>query len=108
MIKSLKKNEKCDLVPLPHGKRCIGCKWIYKKKPSISYKEGKNFKSRLVAKGFLQHKRIYYDEIFSPVERHTSVRAVLALVACNDMILEKMDVKTVFLHGNLEEKIYME
>src|ERR1044072_4488089 len=48
-----------------------------------------------------------YDEIFSPVVRHTSIRALLALVACLDMILEQMDVKTTFLHGNLEEQIYM-
>ena len=39
--------------------------------------------------------------------RHTSIRAVLALVAYHDMILEQMDVKTAFLHGNLEEQIYM-
>ena len=40
--------------------------------------------------------------------RHTYIRAVLALIACKDMALEKMDVKTVFLHGNIEEQIYME
>src|ERR1044072_9997982 len=38
----------------------------------------------------------------------TSIRAVLALVASQDMILEQMDVKTVFLHGKIEEQIYME
>jgi hypothetical protein len=44
----------------------------------------------------------------SPVVRHTSIRAVLALEAHYDMALEQMDVKTTFLHGNLEEQIYME
>jgi len=45
---------------------------------------------------------------FSPVVRHTSIRAVLALVATWDLHLEQMDVKTAFLHGDLEEQIYMQ
>src|ERR1044072_580638 len=106
-MESLKKNETWDLVPLPKGKRAISCKWVYKKKPAVSEKEGEKFKARLVAKGYSQHKGVDYDEIFSPVVRHTSIRAVLALVACTYMILEQMDVKTAFLHGNLEEQIYM-
>ena len=40
--------------------------------------------------------------------RHTSIRAVFALVAHYDMALEQMDVNTAFLHGDLEEQIYME
>jgi hypothetical protein len=62
----------------------------------------------LVAKGYSQQKGVDYEEIFSPVVRHTSNRTVLALVAHYDMALEQMDVKTAFLHGDLEEQIYME
>lgn len=105
---SLDKNETWDLVELPEGKRAIGCKWIYKKKEGMSVKEPKKFKSRVVAKGYSQKKGIDYDEIFSPVVRHTSIRAVLGLVAVWDLHLEQMDVKTAFLHGELEEEIYME
>jgi hypothetical protein len=61
----------------------------------------------LVAKGYSQRDRIDYDEVFSPVVRHTSIRAVLALVADQDLELEQLDVKTAFLHGNLEEEIFM-
>uniref|UniRef100_A0A2N9HA88 CCHC-type domain-containing protein n=1 Tax=Fagus sylvatica TaxID=28930 RepID=A0A2N9HA88_FAGSY len=43
-----------------------------------------------------------------PIVRHTSIRAVLALVADQDLELEQLDVKTAFLHGNLEEEIFME
>ena len=49
---------------------------------------------------------IDYDEVFSPAVRHTFIRAVLALVADRDLELEQLDVKT-FLHGNLEEEIFM-
>jgi len=50
---------------------------------------------------------IDYNEIFSHVVKHTSIRMLLAIVAQFDLELEQMDIKTVFLHGELEEKIYM-
>jgi hypothetical protein len=60
------------------------------------------------SKGYSQRHGIDYDEVFSPVVRHTSIRAVLALVVDQDLELEQLDVKTAFLHGNLEEEIFME
>ena len=43
----------------------------------------------------------------SPVVKMTTLRTVLALVAHKDMDLCQMDVKTMFLHGDLHEEIYM-
>ncbi|KAE8686874.1 cytochrome P450 71A9-like [Hibiscus syriacus] len=106
-MESLNHNRTWKLVPLPEGKNPIGCKWVYKKKPAVTEKEGEKFKARFVAKVFSQQKRVDYDEIFSPVVRNTSIRAILALVASWDLHLEQMDVKTAFLHGDLEEQIYM-
>ena len=83
-------------MDLPIGKRAIGCKWVYKKKEAILEKQGEQFKARLVAKCYSQRKGVDYDEIFSPVVRHTSIKVVLAMVAHLDMELEQMDVKTVF------------
>lgn len=37
----------------------------------------------------------------------TTIRLVLGIVAAEDLHLEQLDVKTVFLHGDLEEDIYM-
>ena len=59
-------------------------------------------------RGFDQEKGIDFNEVFSPVVRHTSIRILLALVALYDLELEQLDVKTVFLHGNLEEEIYIQ
>ena len=61
--------------------------------------EVKMYKARLVVKGFAQKEGIDFDEIFSPI---------LSLVAAEDLHLEQLDVKTTFLHGDLEEEIYMQ
>ncbi|GJW66600.1 retrovirus-related pol polyprotein from transposon TNT 1-94 [Tanacetum coccineum] len=59
------------------------------------------------AQGFTQRAGIDYNEVFSLVVRHTSIRVIISLTACADYELEQLDVKTAFLHGNLEETIYM-
>lgn len=64
--------------------------------------------TKLVAKGFTQEEGVNYHEVFSPVVKHTSIRCLLSIVAKLDLELDQMDVKTAFLHGDLEESMYME
>ena len=49
-----------------------------------------------------------FDEIFSPVVKMTSIRTVLSIAASMNLEVEQLDVKTAFLHGDLEEEIYMQ
>lgn len=105
---SLIKNHTWTVVKRPKGQRLIGCKWIYKRKPGIPGVEDPRHKSRLVAKGYSQREGVDYKEIFAPVVKHVSIRILLAIVVEEDLELEQLDVKTAFLHGELEEKIYME
>ena len=58
-------------------------------------------------KGFQQKEGIDFTEFFSPVVKLTTIRLVLSMVAVENLHLEQLDVKTSFLHGNLEEEIYM-
>lgn len=106
-FESLQKNSTWKLVELPAGKKPLKCKWIYKKKECISGVEPARFKAHLVVKGFEQREDIDFNEVFSPVVRHTSIRVMLAIVALFDLELEQLDVKTAFLHGDLDEEIYM-
>ena len=107
-MESLHKNHKRDLVMPPKYNKIVGCKWIYKKKGETSSIEGEKYKARLVAKGYSQVEGVDYNDVFSPVLKHTSIRVLLALVASHDLELEQMDVKIAFLHGDLDEKIYLQ
>jgi hypothetical protein len=102
---SLENNQTWDLVQLPMGKRALQNKWVYKLKEEDGGE--KKYKDRFVVKGFAQKKGIYFDEIFSPVVKMNSIRTILRLVAVEDFHLEKLYEKPVFLHGDLEEEIYM-
>ena len=104
---SLDKNEDWNLVQLPAGRKSIGSKWLFKKKLNVEDKVGK-YKALLVAKGYSQVEVIDFGEIFSPVAKLTSIRFLLSIVVAFDIEVEQMDVKTTFLHGDLEEEIYME
>ncbi|GKA15991.1 retrovirus-related pol polyprotein from transposon TNT 1-94 [Tanacetum coccineum] len=101
---SLRKNKTWELVDPPAGQKLVSCKWLFKLKEGIEGVQKPRYKARLVACGFTQRAGIDYNEVFSPVVRHTSIRVILALTACKDYELEHLDVKMAFLHGNLEEQ----
>ncbi|KAM1278521.1 hypothetical protein TB2_030330 [Malus domestica] len=102
---SLLKNDTYELVELPNGRKALKNKWVFKLKRDDKMTR---YKDRLVVKGFGQKKGVDFDEIFSPVVKMTSIRVILGMTASMDLELEQLDVKTAFLHGNLEDEIYME
>ena len=103
----LHKNFTWELVSLLVGKRILPCKWIYTMKV-IDSASKLRYKARLVTKGFRQQEGIDFEEIFSPIVKMTTLQCFLALATQMDMKLVQMDVKTMFLHGDLQEEIYMQ
>lgn len=95
-------------IQLHKEKMTISCNGCLRENHQKQKKEGENFKAYLVAKGNSKYKGVGYEENFSSVFKHTSICVVLAFVASPYMYLEQMNVKTTFLHGNLDEQIYMD
>ncbi|WVZ04917.1 hypothetical protein V8G54_018263 [Vigna mungo] len=104
-MKSLMSNQTWELVELPVGKKALHNKWVYRVKED--HDGSKRYKARLVVKGFQQKEGVDYTEIFAPVVKLNTIISVLSIVASERLYLEQLDVKTAFLHGDLDEEIYM-
>ncbi|GJS20089.1 putative ribonuclease H-like domain-containing protein [Tanacetum coccineum] len=94
------------LVDLPHGKRAIGTKWVYKNKKDKRGIVIRN-KARLVAQGHTQEEGIDYDEVFALVARIEAIRLFLAYASFKDFMVYQMDVKSAFLYEKIEEEVYV-
>ncbi|GKD06180.1 gypsy type transposase, partial [Tanacetum coccineum] len=89
-VESLHKNETWELVKLPKEKRVISCKWLFKVKDGIPGVESKRYKARYVVRGFDQREGIDFNEVFSHVVHHTSIRVLLSIIALQDLELEQL------------------
>ncbi len=94
-------------MPLPKGRKCISCKWVFKIKHGVCG-EVERYKARLVARGFTQTFGVDYNENFAPVAKFVSICCILTLATIENMEIHQMDVKIAFFNGDLKEEIYME
>jgi histone deacetylase 1/2 len=105
-LEALHKNKTWHLVPPAKGRNVIGCKWVYKiKRKSDGRIE--RYKARLVAKGFKQIYGIDYEDTFSAIVKAAAIRLVLSIAMSRNWCLRQLDVTNAFLHGYLEEDVYM-
>jgi ABC-type uncharacterized transport system substrate-binding protein len=106
-ITSIKENRTWELIELPSGHCAIGLRWVFKQKKDESGAVIK-YKARLVAKGYVQQVGVDFEEVFAPVARMESVHLILALAVDEGWEVHHMDVKTVFLNGELAEEVYVQ
>ena len=105
-IHALEQNGTWTLENLPKGKKAIDSKWVYKIKFKPSG-EVERYKARLVAKGCTQIEGWDYHETFAPVAKLVAVRTLLAIAVKRGWEIQQLDVDNAFLHGDLEEEVYM-
>lgn len=103
---ALQRTHTWDLVPLPHGKQPIGCKWVFKVKHNPDGTVSRH-KARLVTKGFHQQPGFDFTETFSLVIKHVTIRAVLSIALSSGWSIKQLDVNNAFLNGDLHEEVYM-
>jgi histone deacetylase 1/2 len=103
---ALVKYKTWHLVPPRKGINVIDCKWVWK----IKYKadgSSDKYKGQLVAKGFKQRYGIDYEDTFSPVIKMSTIRIILSIAVSKGWSMRQLDVQNAFLHGILDEEVYM-
>nr|GEW61750.1 putative ribonuclease H-like domain-containing protein [Tanacetum cinerariifolium] len=94
------------LVDLPHGKRAIATKWVYRNKNDERGIVLRN-KARLVTQGYTQEEGIDYKEVFVLVVRIEAIRLFLAYASFMGFMVYQIDVKSAFLYGTIKEEVYV-
>ncbi|KAJ7943125.1 Retrovirus-related Pol polyprotein from transposon TNT 1-94 [Quillaja saponaria] len=106
-VKAIEKNDTWELTNLPKDRKAIGVKWVYKAKKNAK-REVEKYKARLVVKCYAQKQGIDYEEVFAHVACLETIQLLISFAAHKHWKIYQLDVKSAFLHGFLEEEVYVE
>lgn len=98
-------NKVWTLVKITDKQKPVKCKWVFQIK--IDANGQKRYKARLVAKGFTQIHGVNYDETFSPVIRHSSLRMLMTIAVNKNLNIDHINVTSAFLNSTLDEEVFM-
>ena len=105
-MQALIKNQTWEVVNLEKGIKPVGCRWVFYSKYN-SDGAIERYKARLIEKGYTQTYGVYYKETFAPVAEMNTVRILISLAVNLNWKLKYYDIKNAFLHGVLDEEVYM-
>ncbi|KAI3686614.1 hypothetical protein L1987_80294 [Smallanthus sonchifolius] len=105
-FRALIDNKTWELVPKQPSMNIVRSMWIFKHKKKA---DGtlERYKARLVCDGRSQQVGVDCGETFSPVVKPATIRTVLSLALSKSWPIHQLDVKNAFLHGNLNETVFM-
>ena len=104
---TLQRNHTWTLVPPLASQNLVGCRWIFRIKKAADGKI-ERYKARLITKGYHQQEGIDFNQTFSSVVKHTTIRLILCLAATLGRQLQQLDVCNAFLQGHLNEDVFMQ
>jgi hypothetical protein len=95
------------LSKVPPGRNVLPVRWVFRIKRDTNG-QVERYKARLVAKGFSQRPGLHFDELYAPMHKHATLRAMLAQAASEDLELRQLDVKTAYLYGDIDRELYIQ
>ena len=105
-ISTLIANGTWELVELPQDAKVVQSGWVFKVKLNPD-NTVERYRSRLVAKGYLQHPGYDYTEVFAPTFQPASLRLITTLATKEEFKMRSVDISSAFTYGELDEVIYM-
>lgn len=95
------------LFPPRQDINLIDSRWVFKLKKKKVGGSIDRYKSQLVAKSFKRKFGVDYYNTYSPMVKPARVMIVLSLVVSNGWKMRQIDIQNSFLHGILQEEVYM-
>lgn len=105
-LNALERNDTWQLTVLPKGHSLVTCKWLFKLK-FRSNGTLERHKAHLEARGFTHNMTLTTQNHLHQQQEPITVRTLIAIAAAKGWPISQMDVTNAFLHGSLEEDVYM-